>query len=181
MKDATIVMAMSAVLVLVATGCGTVVSEGVGTLRGVKGVYVPLSRQPVAVMVAYTRFELGDLADNFAGKTPPELLRQLPHYFQEELDEKEISSAHLPPGKTLVIRGTILHYENAEFVGMVAGPLEEVLVRAQLVDKDDGTVLATANCIGRSTTRVNSGVSNKSKGLAKALVNWIANSRKPKD
>ena len=182
MKHATVLVMMSVACSLATTGCiaGTVVSEGVGTVRGAKGIYVPLTTQPVAVMVAYTRFELGAFGDDFAGKTPQELLRELPRYFQEELDKRKISSAHLPAGKTLIVRGTALHYEDVKFVGMVIGPLEEVLVRAELVDKASGTVLATANCVGRSTTRINSGVSHKAEGLAKALVSWIAKSREPK-
>jgi len=173
-REIPTVLAM-ALLALSATGCTTLAKESIGKVRGAKGVYAQLSTSGAASLSAYTRFELGQMKDDFGGRTPPELTQLLGQFFQEELIEREL--ADLPAGKTLVVRGTILHYEDSRLAGMVTGPIEQVLVRAELVDKEDGTVLATANCIGRTTTRVNKGVPHKARGLAKALVGWIHDAR----
>ncbi|MCD6304556.1 MAG: hypothetical protein J7M21_06305, partial [Planctomycetes bacterium] len=93
------------------------------------------------------------------------------------------AAAHLPrdpAGRTLVVRGTVIHYESASTLGFVIGPLEEVIVRAELVDKDTQRVLGRANCIGRTKASINAGPKQKAKGLAKAFVRWI-DSRYPKD
>ncbi len=74
----------------------------------------------------------------------------------------------------------MLHYEDSSVVGKALGPLEFVVARVQFVDKDSGKVLATVNCVGRTTTRVNLGVARKAEGLAKAIVRWI-DERYPKD
>ena len=73
------------------------------------------------------------------------------------------------------MRGRILHYEDADTLGIAIGPLEEVVARLEMVDKDSGQVLAQANCIGRTTTRTTLGVANKGRGLAKAIASWIDN------
>ena len=157
-------------------GCGTIVKEGVGVAMGAKGVFTPI--QPVAAtkdqrpLGGYERIELVRFTDDFGGKVPPALWQHLPGEFQKQLAEKKLPNR--PQGKTLLLRGKILHYEDENLVGLVVGPLEEVVVRVELVDKASGKVLGVANCIGRTTTRVNSGVENKAEGLAKALASWIA-------
>ena len=77
-----------------------------------------------------------------------------------------------PSGKTLVIRGRILHYEDSGILGHIT-PLEQVIARIELVDKATGQVIGVANCIGRSTTSLNAGVAKKGEGLAKAIVSWL--------
>lgn len=162
-------------LVSVLSGCGTAIKEGVGIARGAKGVYAPI--QPIAASAearplgAYRRFELGTIADDFGGKTPSQFLPLLRQAFAEQLADSDLPNS--PGGKTLLIRGKILHYESEDLLGVAVGPLEQVVVRAELVDKDTGQVLGTANCIGRTTERVNLGVAKKADGLAKAFISWI--------
>jgi hypothetical protein len=173
-----------AVAVAAATGgcVSTAIKEGSGVVLGAKGTFMPI--QPLATdqdakpLGVYRRFELGQLTDEIGGKVPPDLLGYLPAALQEQLRK-----AHLPDepdGKTMLIRGRIIHYESAGTVGFALGPLEEVVVLTEFVDKDSGTVLGRANCIGRTTARVNAGVKKKAEGLAKAFVRWIE-ARFPKD
>ena len=102
---------------------------------------------------------------------PPDLWADLRTAFAEELAEKGLPNDS--SGKTLLIRGRIVHYEGDGILGLALSPLEEVVARIELVDKDSGNVLGVANCIGRTTASVNTGVEKKAQGLAKAIVSWL--------
>ncbi len=157
---------------LAATGCTSrVIKEGFGAVRGAKGVHVALQPLPGS-LAEYGSFELGEFRDDFGGKMPPQLLAMLPVKFNEQLQKADLPLR--AGGPTAIVRGTILHYEAAGLVGNVFGPLEEVVARVELVDAASGRVLGTANAIGRSTESINLGVDAKATGLAKAIVEWIA-------
>ncbi len=155
-------------------GCGRAVGEAAELAMGAKGIYVPLvspAREGSWPLAEYSKFEIQPFSDDFGGRTPAKLLRLLPEKFREELAEAKLPTQS--GGKTLVIRGSVLHYESADILGMALGPLEEVIARVELVDKDSGRVIAQANCVGRTTKAVGRGVSKKAEGLAKAIVSWI--------
>lgn len=154
-------------------GClGRAISEGLGTVGGAKGGYSQVAPLPYTGLSVYTRFELGAIRDDFGGKVPPDLLAMLPMKLQAELSKLGLPDQ--PGGKTLLIRGAFLHYEEAGLFGNVFGPLEEVIARIELVDKATGKVLGTANCIGRTRETVNLGVEKKADGLALAIAKYIA-------
>jgi len=183
MKKLTVLAVLVLAASMLAGGCtGTIIREGAGVALGAKGTFMPI--KPVAAseedrpLGAYKRFELAVLTDDIGGKTPADLLDHLSVAFKEELAKKKLPDA--PGGKTLVLRGRIIHYESASTLGFAMGPLEEVIVRTEMVDKDSGKVLGVANCIGRTKERVNAGVKKKAEGLAKGLVAWI-DSRYPKE
>ena len=164
-----------AVVGMCSLGCGRAVGEAAEFALGPKGIYVPLVLPPSGEgpwpLAGYTRFELGSFTDDFGGRTPAELFRLLPAKFQEELAKAKLPNQ--PGGKTLVIRGSVYHYESSNIVGMALGPLEQVIARVELIDRDSGEVIAQANCVGRTTKAVGKGVSKKTEGLAKAIVSWI--------
>jgi hypothetical protein len=168
-----------AVLLVAATmgvmGCSTGAKEAIGFVRGAKGIYAPV--QPVAPattdtpLAQYRNFELGTFTDSFGGKVPPGLDSALRTAFQRMIDESDLPDD--PSGPTLVITGEYLHYESADTLGVAIGPLEEVVARCRMVDQSSGRVLGTANCVGRTTNRVNIGVQKKAEGLAKSIISWI--------
>jgi hypothetical protein len=161
---------------ILAQGCvSRAIKEGIGTVRGAKGTFAPI--KPLSaikdepVLAQYANFELGPIVDDLGGRTPAELWQFLPGEFQKALLKKRLPVQ--PGGKTLLVRGRVIHYESASTLGMAIGPLEEVIVRTELVDKTTGKVLAVGNCIGRTEETVNFGVQKKAEGLAKAFVAWI--------
>ncbi len=170
-------LAVAGVLLLASGGCTSrIIKEGIGTVRGARGIYAPI--QPAKgeasrnYLAAYSHFRLGDVRDGFGGNTPPELFVALPDRFASELADKELPTP--PGGRTLIVRGRIVHYENSSIVGHVLGPLEEVVARMELVDEQTGEIKAQANLVGRTKESVNQGVGKKAEGLAKAIVSWIA-------
>ena len=158
-------------LLSAATGCvGRVVSEGVGLVGGVSAIYVPV--EPVEEdLDVYERFELGEFQDDFGGRVPTDFWRFLELEFVDEIGDRNIPNA--PEGKTLVVRGRVIHIETRAISGVVLGDFEEVVARVELVDKNTGEVLGVANCIGRSNDSVNRGLRKKADGLAEAIAIWI--------
>ena len=154
-------------------GCGTAIGEGAGLVMGADGTFVTIraARSARSFFLAdYTQFEIGDLADDTGGNLPAYFMSNLRVKFAEELAEENLPNY---AGKTLVLRGTILHYEAQELVGKLIGPIEQVIVRAEMVDKESGQVLTTANVVGRTTNRVNLGPEKKAEGLARGFVAWV--------
>ncbi|MFW6132688.1 MAG: hypothetical protein ACOC8F_02235 [Planctomycetota bacterium] len=172
MRQAMILVLASGLLT--AGGCSTGIKEGVGLVRGAKGVHAVIDPMPDAAarpLGQYTRFELGEFTDDFGGRAPRELFRLLPGKFAEQVADSPLPNRS--GGRTLLIRGRVLHYESEDMFGMITGPLEEVVARVELVDAETGDVLAVGNCVGRTTNRVNKGVGKKAEGLAKAIVEWL--------
>jgi hypothetical protein len=167
---------LAAVLPL-AGGCFTAAKEGIGVATGPKGVYAQTQRlapgDTSTVLAPYGRFELEGFQDDFAGQAPPALLEYLPLHFRRQLAQHKL----LPndEGKTLLVRGTVIYYQSVGTVGgVVLGDIEQVVTRVELVDQGSQQVLGQAICVGLSTDRVNMGVEKKAEGLAKAIVQWIA-------
>ncbi len=181
-KNVTVCMFVVSAIVLASSGCTRAIKEGIGVGRGAKGLYTPIQMVSTSAeerpLGQYRRFELGKITDDFGGKVPANLWPHLRIEFEAQLADKELPND--PAGKTLLIRGKILHYEDASRLGFVTGPLEEVVARIELVDKDSGRVIGVANCIGRTTESVNTGVDKKGQGLAKAIVAWL-DKRYPKE
>ncbi|MCE5279838.1 MAG: hypothetical protein ABFD92_03510 [Planctomycetaceae bacterium] len=171
----TPVTCFAIVLVALSAGCGTAISEGAGQAFGPKGEVTPL--QPVTLgsslpLQEYSQFELGEFHNDVGGHLPAALLPQFRIDFPAMLAKYKVKTAL--GGKTAVIRGTILHYEGSGSLAVVTSAVEEIVVRTEIADKESGRVIAVANCIGRSTTRLNRGIDKKAEGLAKAVAKWIA-------
>jgi len=165
-------------LLLVAGGCGRGVGEAVGGIRGGQGSCRVLKAAPAVDVGAYQRFELERIADGMEGLAPAEVFSALPAEFAKALADKKIPNA--ASGKTLLIRGKVLHYEGAGMLDRALGPLEQVVARIEYVDKASGKVLALANCVGRTKDNISVGPRTKAQGLARGIVRWI-DERYPKD
>lgn len=167
--------ALIASTLVLAPGCFTVAEEAYYKVKGAVGLFVEI--KPVASfqdhlsLSQYTRFELGEMRDEFAGKVPFLFIPDLQAEFPRALADSRIYQ--YARGRTLLIRGSIIYYEHAGTLGVVLGDIEEVLARVELVDKATGKVVGTAMCVGRSVSRSTMGVNYKAEGLARAIVLWI--------
>ncbi|MFA6132949.1 MAG: hypothetical protein WC869_02895 [Phycisphaerae bacterium] len=176
MRYLSLITLLACTVAFTTGGClSRAIKEGMGKARGPAGIYMPI--QPLSpiknapVLASYRNFEMGKITDDIGSRAPGELMYYLPRAFDTQLGKKKLPMER--GGKTLIVRGEIIHYESAGTVANVMGPLEEVICRTELVDKDTGKVLGVANCIGRTQETVNQGVEKKAQGLAKAMVSWI--------
>lgn len=180
MKKLTFCVVLAAAAIV--SGCSRAASEGIGIVTGAKGSFLPIRPQGAdshtPALGDYARFELGRIEDGIGGQTPAGLFAELPEAFRKELERAKLPNRE--GGKTLLIRGRVIHYEDSNLLGFALGPLEEVIVLTQFVDKASDTVLGEANCIGRTKEAINAGAGKKAEGLAKAFVKWIE-SRFPAD
>ncbi|MGA2265547.1 MAG: hypothetical protein ABSH10_03850 [Phycisphaerae bacterium] len=175
MKCAAILMCVAGVA-LCGNGCtGRAISEGLGEVKGATGLVMPIQPASTAAnrdeLADYHDFKLGEITDDIGGRVPRDFRFLLREEFARQLAAKKLPSERR--GKTLLIRGSIVHYEDAGHVGMFLSPLEEVICRTEFVDAHTGRVLAVANCIGRTETTLQLGPKTKAEGLAKAFVSWI--------
>lgn len=169
-------LAMLGLSTVFCPGCvGRLIGESAEGTLGPKGVY--WEEQPVATSKSekslsdYRRFELEEVINGYGKHVPVEFFRRLPVEFNKQLASSGLPNA--ASGKTLVFRVTIIHYETADMDDNVFGPLEQVVARVELVDKDSGRVLATGNAVGRTGKTVGLGAESKAEGLAKALIKWV--------
>jgi hypothetical protein len=173
-------------LLPLAGGCySRLAKEGLGVVAGAKGILVVTSgigeNDPACPLGSYQRFELGKFTDDMGGRAPAELFACLPEEFAKALRAAKIPNAR--SGKTLLVRGKVIYYEEADkLTDQAFGPLEEVVARVEFVDISGAAerVLAKADCVGRSNATTTQGVGMKAEGLAKALVKWIS-SNYPKE
>lgn len=169
---------LAAVLVsaMSAGGCSRGISEALGAVRGPKGVVTPIKEVDAGdpnALEPFVRFVLEDFDDNTAQGVPPQVERMLPIYFGEQLAERGLPDKD--QGRTLIVRGSYIYYEDAdEVLDQVFGPFEELLAQVRLVDGDTGEIVGEAYVVGRTDESVNRGPEEKALGLARGVVDWIA-------
>jgi len=182
MRRAELFWMLLVIAAVLMPGClGRAIGEAIEGVRGPKGVHREirsLGPEGVRPLGKYRNIEVGPFVDDFGGQIPPALLRNIRAYIIEGLRAEGLPTGR--SGKTLVIRGKVFYYEDAKVSGHLFGPFEEALATVQLVDKSDGSVVAEAVCIGRTTKSVRQGVDNKTRGMANAIAGWI-DKRYPRD
>jgi hypothetical protein len=174
MKRSLILAAMLAGA-LFGQGCvGRLISEGAEKGLGPTGIVLPMGPNypgDMQYLASYKNFEVGTIKNEY-----PNTPGQFTEYFPGKLKE-QMAGRGLPmdrPGKTVLIDVVILAYQPASSYHKALGPVEEVVARVTLRDKDGGQAVATAICIGRTYQSVGLGAKWKAWGLARAIVNdWI--------
>ncbi len=170
MNRMTVTLGLVALLVL-AGGCTRGVKEVFGVVGGGKGLCAPI-QAPACPLGMYKNIEVGKITDDFGGTMPPQLLAMLPGQIVQQLKARGLPAGG--SGKTLIIQGKIIYYEEAQVVEQIFGPLEEAIGRFQLVDGASNEVIAIACIVGRSNSTTSQGVATKSEGLAEGIADWIA-------
>ena len=168
------VIAMMMAAVWTGAGCGRAFREGLGEVRGASGLVMAINpasgEANPSELAQYRHFVLGEIRDDIGGLLP----ERFPSLLREEFD-KQLADKHLPndaSGQTLLVRGTVIHYEDTGTIGTVVSPLEEVICRTEFVDQSSGKVLAVVNCIGRTDTSLNRGVRRSRPWSTNTQVSW---------
>jgi len=157
--------------VLLTSGCGTAIGEGVALIKGGQGSCFPTSPRYADpdLLVGYTNFQIGAMNDE-TGTVPAGFFDYASAQLQADLTDAGLGFA---AGRTCVIEGDVVHFETEGLSAILLGPLEEIVVKARLVDADTGKVLARARCVGRIDARLTKGADKVAEGLGKAFAAWI--------
>ena len=170
MKIAKLLVLMVTVSTICSGCVSTAIREGMGAGFGASGINKQL-KSPGS-LDGYKNFEAGTFTCDMVKQTPKGLLELLPTSIVTHLKEKNIPTG--ATGKTLVISGSVIHYDVADSkVSKVFGLFEEAVVRITLTDKATKKVIGISNCVGRSNANTNKGLEEKAKGVAKAIEAWI--------
>lgn len=182
-RIATLHALLLSVAAVASQGClGRMIGEGAEGTMGPKGAY--FEQKPVTAtkdakpLSAYGHFELGEVNNEIGKNLPSDFTSEFRKAFASRLKASSLSKSM--GTKTLVFNVQIIHYEKADMSDNVFGPLEQVIARVELVDKESGDTIATGNAIGRTGKTVGLGTKTKADGLAKALIKWAEDySNKP--
>jgi|ERR1043166_261337 hypothetical protein len=160
---------------LLTPGCvGRAIGEGAEKATGPKGAYWEVkpcgSTKDHRALASYKNFELGPVRNEAGKNVPPDFLQKFPTEFAKRLKDSGLPTDH--SGKTVVFDVTIVHYETADKTDNVFGPLEQVVAKVQLVDKETHQPLAEGVAIGRTGKSVGLGTEWKAWGLSKGLLKW---------
>jgi hypothetical protein len=143
--------------------------EAVAEFQGAEGIVRPLDAG--TSLATYSNFELGEVKNDIGDYLPPRFTTYLRQEFAKRAADKELPQN--PRGRTAVIRVEIRYFELQGTYGKIMARVEEVIARAQIVDKKSGQALGAADLAGRTTEYVTAGTQMKAQGLAKAIVEWI--------
>jgi hypothetical protein len=176
MKRSIVTAALLAGALLFGQGCvGRLVSEGMEKGLGPTGLVLPMeprwSQGDPQYLAMYKNFEIGAMQNEFAD-TPAVFTEYFPGKLRDQMLSKGLPMGR--SGKTLLIEVDILAYQPVSSYHKALGPVEEVVARVTLKDKNSGRVVGTAICIGRTYQSVGLGPKWKAWGLARAIVDkWI--------
>lgn len=169
-----VLLVLVVALVMSVCGCyGRVAKEAFGAATGGKGKFLPVGPTgPGADLARYSEIRVEPFDGAAEVNVPGGLNDMLLAEFSRMLRTNKISERLGGAGR-LIIRGRYLHYEKSGAGGQLFGPLEEVVARVEMVDGGTNTVLARANCVGRSTSTTTQGAGSKAQGLAKGIIKFI--------
>ncbi len=168
------------VVLLVCTanvGCmGRAIREGAGAVRGASGKVVELHTP--SSLANYRGLTIESITVAQGLRVPGDLVTLVRQGYADAGAELVLTPGGSP---ALAVSGEIIHYETGGTVSKAIGPLQEIIVRTQLIDAGSKQFLGEANLIGRSKALTSGGSHNLTEGVAKALSKWLRNSGVKKD
>jgi hypothetical protein len=144
------------------------ISEGLGVVTGASGKVVDIAKP--APLVKYRGLKIESITVTSGLKTPPGLTGLIRENMEKVAARKKLAQDGQP---RLLVSGEVINYETADTVDTAIGPIEECIVRAQLMDAESGEVLSVVNLVSRAKSTTAGGAKNLSEGIGKALSKWL--------
>ena len=158
-------------------GCvSRTIREGAGAVRGASGKVVELHTPPSLAHYRGLTIESITVAQGL--RVPSDIVTLVRQSYADAAKDLVLTSGGSP---ALAVSGEIIHYETGGTVSKAIGPLQEIIVRTQLIDAGSKQFLGEANLIGRSKALTSGGAHNLTEGAGKALSKWLRNSGVKKD
>ena len=187
---------VSVVVVLVAVFfcCGCVsrlAKEGLYSVKGAEGKFLVIKGSKAQLagladkygnvkIVPFTSEVNSVCPRDFFSKLAAKLPEELKYRKEPKEDDPGVRLFLGPRERTLVIRGTVIHYETASLMGVAMGPMEQAICRVSFIDETDDTVLGEVNCIGRVKSSLRKGPGELASGVAKGIQS-VLKPKKSKD
>ena len=158
-------------------GCvSRAIREGAGAVRGASGKVVEL--QATSSLAHYQGLTIESITVAQGLSVPSDIVTLVRQGYADAAKDLVLTSAGSP---ALSVSGEIIHYETGGTVSKAIGPLQEIIVRTQLIDAGSKQFLGEANLVGRSKALTSGGAHNLAEGAGKALAKWLKDSGVKKD
>ncbi len=167
------------------TGCFTAAKLGLSEVTGGKKLLVVIKQPLKSKIYQYKYIKIERFKNKMGNILPPETIPVLYAACVDEILKEpmqfKIARNGAPANKTLIIRGSIIHYNPAGGLSAVMGKFAQIICRVELIDKSTGQVLGVAHCIGFSKAIMRAGIEELSEGVAKAIRDWLMHLKPPPD
>lgn len=152
------------------TGCvGRLIRESIGVVKGAAGAVVEI-KEPKDLS-HYKGLRVDPVTVTPGMKVADETTGLIERQWTKCGPKLQLT----PDGEPkLVLRGEIIHYEMGGAVDQAIGPLQEIILRAKLLDAATGELLGEANLLGRAKATTESGRPKLAVGTAKAVRKWLS-------
>lgn len=153
-------------------GCmSRAIREGAGAVRGASGKVVELHTP--SSLANYRGLAVESITVAKGLQVPGDIVTLVRQSYAEACEDLVLTPGGSP---AVAVSGEIIHYETGGTVSKAIGPLQEIIVRSQLIDAGSKQFLGEANLIGRSKALTSGGARNLAEGAGKALAKWLRNS-----
>ncbi len=153
-------------------GCvSRAIREGAGAVRGASGKVVEL--QAPSSLAHYRGLTIESITVAEGLGVPSDIVTLVRQSYADTSKDLVLAPGRSP---ALAVSGEIIHYETGGTVSKAIGPLQEIIVRTQLIDAGSKQFLGEANLIGRSKALTSGGSRNLAEGAGKALTEWLHDS-----
>lgn len=153
-------------------GCvSRAIREGAGAVRGASGKVVEL--QAPSSLAHYRGLTIESITVAEGLGVPSDIVTLVRQSYADAEKDLALTPAGSP---ALAVSGEIIHYETGGAVSKAIGPLQEIIVRTQLIDAGSKQFLGEANLVGRSKALTSGGAHNLAEGAGKALAKWLKDS-----
>ena len=153
-------------------GCmGRIIREGAGAALGASGKVVEL--QTPSSLANYRGLTIESITVAQGLRVPGDIMTLVRQSYADAAEDLVLT---LDGSPAVAVSGEIIHYEAGDTVSKAIGPLQEIIVRTQLIDAGSKEFLGEANLIGRSKALTSGGSHNLAEGAGKALSKWLGDS-----
>ncbi len=153
-------------------GCvSRAIREGAGAVRGASGKVIELHTP--SSLANYRGLTVESIKVAQGLRVPDDLVTLVRQSYADAGKDLVLAPAGSP---ALEVSGEIIHYETGGTVSKAIGPLQEIIVRTQLIDAGSKQFLGEANLVGRSKALTSGGAHSLAEGAGKALAKWLRDS-----
>ena len=169
---------------LLGSGCSRGIKEGLYAIKGSSGKASLIKGETSRLAEEYGSFRVEPFQNDVGDICPEEFLAELGPAIEESLQYKSKSFKDSlkgkkkeelgpffagPTEKILVIKGVVIQYDMGSLMDKAASPMDEAICRIRIYDGGDDSLLAEANCTGRSKSSVRTGPKELAEGVAKGI------------